>query len=152
MSIRTTGVMVEYMNWSDPANIQYEIEYTARLESEGIDTATPLQPDNMSSDTWETHYDGINEACVEHAHAAMKAAEVVTAAKGTCKCWEEKEKVLEEKFELMIANSCKGFSLEPGAVGLQYMLPLTTLDGRKPKGGTPCQITISNCPFCGGLL
>ena len=68
-----------------------------------------------------------------------------------CNCFDARNEKLEE-MDLKISSACMVFSLQPGKIGLQYCLPLTKLDGKKPKRGTASQITISHCPFCGSEL
>lgn len=66
-----------------------------------------------------------------------------------CNCWEEYSKKLEEKgfkFRKDLTNIAVTKKMD---LVLQHILPIATLQDRKPARGQPEYLVMSHCPFCG---
>jgi len=66
-----------------------------------------------------------------------------------CNCWDKLNEKLKEHSQMQLSEACRILQIDDGDMKLRMVLPLTRLDGKKPRGDDPETITMSNCPFCG---
>lgn len=65
-----------------------------------------------------------------------------------CNCWEKMNKEL-EKQGLRLSSACEAIRMKKNGLEWMGVLPLQTVDGKKPGKKQVKVIEMTHCPFCG---